>query len=149
LWVGELIQDANPDDQHFQVTWMKIHKVQRDRVYLVMDSKAGQDQISRGSCLGSINAYVTSARNRVSFLESDWNQLVSIAVREGIALSEASNVGATELPTLATHTFTPINAQLVGLVAQNISPDDQRRTFCSHCARIEPIVSQVQMFEFF
>jgi hypothetical protein len=114
-----------------------------------MDSKAGQDQISRGSCLGSINAYVTSARNRVSFLESDWNQLVSIAVREGIALSEASNVGATELPTLATHTFTPINAQLVGLVAQNISLNDQRRTFCSHCARIEPIVSQVQMFGFF
>jgi hypothetical protein len=148
LWIGELIRDANPEDQELEVTWLKVHKIQREVVFLTKDSKAGQDPIARDSCLGSVTAYSTSARNRITFIESDWNQLVSLAVREGIALSDASNVGGTVLPTLATHTFTATNASLVGLTAKDISSDDQRLIFCSHCTRIQPIVDQVELFIF-
>ena len=148
LWVGELTRDAEPDDQHFHVTWLKVNKIQRDVVYLVKDRKAGLSQITRDSCLGSISAYLTSARNRVAFRESDWNQLVALAVREGIALSNSSNVGATELPTLTTHVQTPINAALITLSAKNISPDNQLLIFSSHCARIQPVVDQVECLVF-
>jgi hypothetical protein len=144
LWVGELIHDAEPDDQYFEVTWLKVNKIQRDVVYLAKDRKAGQNQITRDSCLGSISAYSTSARNRVSFRETDWNQLVTLAVREGIALSDSFNVGVTELPTLTTHAQTPINAALITLSAKNISPDNQFMNFSSHCARIQPVVDQVE-----
>ena len=149
LWIGELIRDANPNDQLLEVSWLKVLKIQRDFVYLTKDSKAGQDQVSRDSCLGSVTAQATSARNRITFSESDWNQLVTLAVREGIALSDAANVGVTVLPTLATHTFTATNASLVGLAAKDISLDDQRLIFCCHCTRIQPVVDQVNYLSYF
>ena len=149
LWIGELIRDANPNDQLLEVSWLKVLKIQRDFVYLTKDSKAGQDQIVRDSCLGSVTAQATSARNRITFSESDWNQLITLAVREGIALSDAANVGVTVLPTLATHTFTATNASLVGLATKDISLDDQRLIFCCHCSRIQPVVDQVNYLLYF
>ena len=145
----ELIRDANPNDQLLEVSWLKVLKIQRDFVYLTKDSKAGQDQIVRDSCLGSVTAQATSARNRITFSESDWNQLVTLAVREGIGLSDAANVGVTVLPTLAAHTFTATNASLVGLAAKDISLDDQRLIFCCHCTRIQPVVDQVNYLSYF
>ena len=149
MWIGELIRDANPNDQLLEVSWLKVLKIQRDFVYLTKDSKAGQDQIVRDSYLGSVTAQATSARNRITFSESDWNQLITLAVREGIALSDAANVGVTVLPTLAAHTFTATNASLVGLAAKDISLDDQRLIFCCHCTRIQPVVDQVNYLLYF
>ena len=30
LWIGELIRDANPNDQLLEVSWLKVIKIQRD-----------------------------------------------------------------------------------------------------------------------
>jgi len=95
----------------------------------------------------SVNAALTGilGRSVVNFVRQNYLDSLSTRIHHVICQHVYNfRVTSTSRHASLSHAQTPINAALITLSAKNISPDNQFMIFSSHCARIQPVVDQVE-----
>ena len=142
IWIGSVKSDVDVTSETVLVTWLKYRRTSKGVVYLTQD--AGEDEIQKSSCLGSVEAFnLHKSNSAASFNENIWQLLTSLAVHE--ALDIESNTNET-LPQLPLPRPLLVNNVLTSKKRAGSTYESKRLNFIGHCNRIASSVRQVRLF---
>ena len=142
IWIGSVKSDVDVTSETVLVSWLKYRRTSKGIVYLTQD--AGEDEIQKSSCLGSVEAFnLHKPNSAASFNENIWQLLTSLAVHEAIDIESNTNEALPQLPLPRPRLVNDV----LTLKKRSGSTDESKRlNFIGHCNRIASSVRQVRLF---
>ena len=143
LWVGRVVDDSRIEDETVNVTWFRKVRETKSIVFLSPIDLTDSEPVPRASCLGSIDAYSTHARNSGASLSiSHWEQLVALASRSASFVE----LDSCDLPLPMTASIPkPHDNISASSFHQDLSFEEKFSNFERHCKDIGPVLKQVQL----